>query len=278
VSQTTGDALGLPEVPVVLFERPPLVLTVCQVRFPAVLSVADPVAVAPFQRAIQARYPVAKPLQTGVAVELGIHESSAELRQSSTALRWQFADPDDNWTVVLSQDFVTIETRLYHRFSEFIARLREVLDALLEHIRPSFTTRIGLRYVNEIRAGHQNWSDIVNSYLMGVIGSPDFKGHVSHALQQIGLEYDTEMSINIRHGLLPSGTTVQPRATDPSPDAPFYLLDYDAFREFSPAPDIQQDLVCMQVESFNRAVYRLFRWSITPTYASSLGERPYDAD
>ncbi|MGH7863185.1 MAG: TIGR04255 family protein, partial [Candidatus Dormibacteraceae bacterium] len=105
--QTLPELLDLPDVPVVVYENPPLALTLCQVRFPTVLAVADETVAARFQRAIQTGYPIASPaahLELNIPLEVG----RAQVQQGRL---WQFADPSDTWKVVLAQDFVTLETR-----------------------------------------------------------------------------------------------------------------------------------------------------------------------
>ncbi len=273
------DQLGLPKVPHVIYENPPLVLTVCQIRFGSVLGVADPKYVAPFQKAIQERYPVATGAEQAINYDINVTPAGPELRKTSLQ-HWRFTDRGDDWTVVLTQDFISLETRRYYRFEDFIERLSEVLGALTKYIRPSLGTRIGLRYVNEIRPGSADWSVFIRRELLGPVVAP-FASHIKQAVQQVQLGFrDGAAGVNIHHGTFPIGTTVQPRSGGTPPPGPFYLLDFDVYKEFE-APDflpMEPNQICYHVGEFKQVIYGLFRWSVTDEYTSTLEERHNDRD
>lgn len=273
LDETTLDLPWLPRVTHVVFERSPLVLALCQVRFAPILSIADPVFVAPFQREIQAQYPVAA---KHVGVEMEIKLDEAEIRPGTPySFQWRFSDQDDNWVVILAQNFLAIETRAYENFDDFIERLRKALLVLVEYIRPSVITRLGLRYINEIRLNGLNWTSIIRHELLGALAIEALSRDVHQAMQQMVLRYPNDLAINIRHGILPLGTTVKPRPAERTADEPFYLLDFDAFREVRSPGDLPMDpdTICETTRLFNEVIYRLFRWSITEEYASTLGVR-----
>jgi uncharacterized protein (TIGR04255 family) len=273
------ELLALPETANVVFERPPLVLAICQVKFGALLGIADPAFVAPFQRAIQDRYPLVTPTPQ-LSVQFGVGPGGATIQTAPPPPSWQFSDREDNWKAVLAQDFCAIETRAYERFSDLAARLGQVLEALTQHLKPTVVTRLGLRYVNEIREGHGEWSSVVRKELLGPLAMPGIGGHVTQALQEVTLRFPGGQQVVIRHGLLPGGTTVQPQSNSAIAAGPFYLLDFDAYEEFQPTQDrtLDRGWVCEQAEAYNRVLYRLFRWSISPEYTATLGERPYADD
>src|SRR5215203_1257355 len=132
------EELGLPEQPRVVFERPPLVLALCQVRFSRVSEVGDQSYIEPFQEAIKADYPK---LSRAKQVEV-LFNPELENQNRLETLQWRFSDEDENWTVVLTQDFFTLETRRYEHFKDFLSRFRSLLDALTVYIKPKVGTRI----------------------------------------------------------------------------------------------------------------------------------------
>jgi len=87
------------------------------------------------------------------------------------------------------------------------------------------------------------------------------------------LHYPSGFGLRISHGLNADGSTVQPRHGEAPPSGPFYLLDFDAFREASPeeAPPIDPAAIGNLVQSFNEAIYRIFRWSVRGEYLATLG-------
>jgi uncharacterized protein (TIGR04255 family) len=275
--KTELDLLRLPDVPRIVLHHSPLVLALCQVRFSSMLSVTDPASLAAFQRAIQSKYPVGVPIQE-VELLIGIEPNEPEIRREQRrSPQYQFTDQDDNWKIVLSQDFLTLETRNYEHFDDFLARLREALDALVRHIQPTVVTRLGLRYINEIRSNSLNnmdWSDIIQRDLLGPVAVSELIENTSQivSIQQFLMRYPDDLGINIQHGLIQSGTTVQLRPKEEPPKQAFYLLDYDIYREF-PLPRgllMNTEAICHRVEIYHKMIYRLFRWSVSEDYLTTL--------
>jgi uncharacterized protein (TIGR04255 family) len=275
LEQTVLDFLRLPDVPVVVFEQSPLVLTICQCQFTTVLGVNDPSFVAPFQRAIRQSYPVTKQVdQITVGIGFGSGDATVQEERKPSNL-WQFSDVEGVWTVVLAPTFLSLETRAYKHFSDFSERLHEVLVALTEHIEPTLGTRLGLRYINELRiaAGQEDWP--IRSELLGPLAVPGLREYAVQAMQQLQFRYPDHQGVSMHHGYFPQGTAVQPLPGQKFLDQPFYLLDMDIFREFpipgSEGMTMDPDVIGKRTEVFNKAAFRIFRWAITDDYASRIG-------
>jgi len=270
------DYLQIPPMERIVFEHTPLVLAICQIRFKPVLSISDPTYVAAFQRALVDHYPILDPFGE-VKVRMEGLPTQVQVEQGTPAHRWKFTDPDDTWTIVLALDFISLETRAYADFDEFSTRLHEALSALRRSFPQAVGTRIGLRYINEIRTADHGWDDAIRPALQGSLAEPEFSEHVDQAIQQVVLKFEGNQGINVRHGLL-EGTAVQPRPGEDPPTSRFYLLDYDAYREY-PRPGsllLDPEVIGEQVGILHEAISRLFRWSITKEYTSSLGIRHND--
>lgn len=268
-----SDMLPLPRVERVALEHAPLVLALCQVQFSSVLGVAEPAVVAPFQRAIAGQYPVATTLQVG-GLQLTIGLQAASAQPLAPSGQWQFSDREGIWQVVLAPNFVSLETRSYTDFGEFLERFSTVLTALSEHIRPEVGMRIGLRYINELRPGDRNWSRVIAPRMLGPLADRAFEANTEQvaSLQQLTLRYPDHQGINIHHGVIPNGTTVRPRPSEQIPEGEFYLLDIDVYREF-PLPSglsVEPKRIREIVEQYHDVIYHLFRWSITDEYLATL--------
>lgn len=282
--QTTENELdllqliGLPEPATVeIYDHSPLVTVICQLRFNPVLSVADQTFVGPFQREIKAAYPLTRVLRN-VQVDLPMGFEGGELGHTVTAPRWQFSDRDVNWSVVLAQDFMALETRSYSHFADFLGRFQTVLSALSNHIEPELWTRIGLRFINEIRLNDRPSNEIVAPELLGFLGEARLTGRAVQvqSIQQLAFRYPGGFGVNIHHGQLPLGTTVQPRPDEAPPQDAFYLLDFDVFRESveKGGEPVDTDRLCTQLEQFDKVAYALFRRSVREQYSSTLGGHP----
>ena len=274
------ELLGLEDVSHAVYRKSSLVLALCQVRFNPILSIANPASVAPFQLAIQDLYLMTAPPPPPIAVQFapGV---PVQVQQPIAGGPWIFTDADDNWRLVLAQDAISLETRVYQSFSDFLERLRHVLTALVQHIQPVVVTRVGLRYINEIRSDDKDrLASFISQELLGPLSVSQFQAGAVQSMQELLLRYEGGYGINIRHGLLPNGTTVQPRNGEEVSRVPFYLLDFDAFVELAKPRGVPLDIdtVCEQVRDFNRTNYRLFRWSVTDQYESTLEVVRYATD
>jgi len=267
------EYLGLPEQECVVFDRPPLALALCQVQFEGLLDLTTE-GVAPFQRALRREFPrLSRVQQFSLEIEAGPREEPDGVQQKQQPPVWRMSDVAGNWTVALARTFVTLEVREYGRFEGFLRRLRTVLDALVEHVQPTIGTRVGLRYVNEIRLGEARADEVVRREVLGPLAERSLDEHAHQTLQQVLLRYPEHQGINFTHGRLPGGSTVQRKSDEAAPEGPFYLLDIDVFRQY-PAPsvlELESELICQQVETFHEALYRVFRWAVSPAYVESMG-------
>lgn len=271
--ETKLELLQLPEMPQVVYKNPPLALAICQIRYNSILNVANPGFVAPFQDAIQSSYPQTSSFSPQ-EIQLNIATNQIGFQQGNPPIQWQFSDSDDNWRLVLAPGHFSIETRVYEHFDTFISRLEEALEALLKYIKPTTIHRIGLRYINEIRTVDMRWSDIIQRELLGPTIALELIRNATQisTIQQMQLQYPENQAININHGLFSNGSIVRPGRETLPPNQPFYLLDFDVYREFPAAkvPLTNSAFVIRHAIHYHRAISQLFYWSVTEEYLSSL--------
>lgn len=271
---TTLDWIDFDVPERVVFEHPPLVLALCQIRFSPMLSVTRPAAVSAFQDAIINDYPVMKQSQEqniSFQVEGGPILNQASVESTLGSVTWQFKDVEDTWTVVLTPDFLTLETRAYNHFSDFLNRLEKLVGALVKTIRPTVGLRIGLRYIDEIRPGHAEWSHVIRPELLGALAVPQLGTIATLSIQRMHFRGPDGISINIQHGALPPGTIVNPRPNEEAPETAFYLFDTDVYQEFKPGElSVKPRIIRDHVEQYHEVASRLFRWAVTEEYTSTL--------
>jgi len=262
--------IGLPDEPHDHLEHGPLVLVVCQVRFSSVLRIGDESYVAGFQDAIRGRFPITS-RQQSLDLQFGVGAQTLQATPQQQ-VQWQFTDTADVWKVVLASDYVAVETRGYDSFEDFLARLGDVLKALKEEIGPEVITRVGLRYVNEIRGAGLDWQQAVEPYLLGPLEHQPLVGNASRMQQmaRLQLTFPEGGGVAVGYGLVPDGTTVIPRANDTPPTGEFFLLDYDVYRlPTQPVPFVLDEILS-DVRDFNSLAYRLFAWTTTKQYRDLL--------
>lgn len=272
--KTLTEIMGLDNVPQVVFEKAPLVLTLYQIRFNTELGIADDAFVAPFQKAIQAEYPhletrkrVVRALDTSKEGEFGVEKRRRLLRK--------FSDTEGKWALVLSENSLTVETWAYQNIGHFIERLNTVLNALAKHIAPPFVSGLALRYIDELRSSEMDWAAIVRPELLGLLAVPDLSVQTEVSLQELRLRDEDRKAVILRYGLIPGGSMFKSRAKMKDP---FFVLDYEVSQTFpvDQALAVEPEIICRLAEEYNDLLYKLFRWSISEQYTQTLGGQKND--
>ncbi|MCL5257365.1 MAG: TIGR04255 family protein [Chloroflexi bacterium] len=268
---TLLELIGLPKYERLVYQNPPLAQVICQVRFRRLLAVADKAAIGRVQQSFRSRYPKLTETQ---GLELGIQSGPGGARLDQPHL-WQFSDEEDNWKVIIAEEFLALDTHRYADFEDFLGRLNEALSIFVENVGPPEVLRTGLRYINEIRTDPPDWTRVISGDLLGPLLSPELgkgTGQIQ-AVQQIQLRYPGQQGINIIHGAFPEGTTIAIAQAQQPPTVPFYLLDFDVYREYSSGEPINVEEICRNIGEANKAIYRLFRWSVTDEFISAMEVR-----
>lgn len=267
-------AIGaIPVAPRFRLLRDELAQVVCQVRFSPVLRIRQEEAIVDFQEAIRERYP-RYTRQEGMNLLIG--PGGVQEQQAGPALH-RFQDTDGAFSVVLAPDFVALETASYADIEDFSERLTWVTGLVDEHFKPAEITRVGLRFINELRVPGAELRGVVNSALLGPAGTDELAGAVRAFQQLLELEGPDDGRMLLRHGTFPDGgTTVEPRpGAEPKPDPtqarPFYLLDLDAFREEQVSFHVEG--IDARLRVFNDQIRSVFAWAIDEDYRrETLGQ------
>lgn len=258
----------LPSYERVLFPAAALELCLVQVKFPPLARFGESGYLSALKEELGEEYPLAS---TEQAMNIVVTPQGVTSAPGGELLR--FTSIDSTWSVVLTHESVSLETRHYSNIDEFAARFGTILQQVETHLHPRYQLRFGLRYVNEFRHprgdNYDGWRTLLNPDLL--MGPHDVIGGTVE--QTIG-ELRTRRADGIlllRHGFL-TGTTVVPMGRTPPKTGPFYLLDLDYYdetaTEFDPAPE-------QRMRTYNDFLYQVFRWCIGDgELYRVLGEQP----
>jgi uncharacterized protein (TIGR04255 family) len=250
--------LCLPEPDGQRLPRSPLELVVCQIRFDHRAQIEEStVALAVHEQLGGAGgpYPQLEPIegqQLVVSGGLGV-EPQTEQRSSRG---WRIASENGEWMVTLMSDHVGLETTGFTTWEEdFLPRLRDVVEAITNHLQPVIEQRLGLRFVDRIEELELDsivaWSDYIAPEFLGPIVHPELGPAVSGMGQQVVLRVDEQLRAAIRSGPI----------TDRDDGRVDYLLDYDIFRQGG--RQFSADEVIATAAKLNTCAHQLFQVSIT---------------
>lgn len=255
-----------PETPREHYAKAPLVQVVCQLRFPKLLRIESQ-APAEFQESIRKVYPLMRQDQ---AIPFGIPaDLSAFLSQQIPQSSFQFVTEDQSYTAALSADSVSLTTERYTNWETFELHLVPILEALVSIYKPSFYSRLGLRYQdiidrNSLGIKDLSWRELLRPELLAELVVPAFHDNLENVANRLlrVRNPDGSGSVLLRHGLA---------APTPTGELP-YLIDIDFFTEQKTETANAIDVV----RHYNRLAGRAFRWCITEKLRLALQPEPME--
>lgn len=246
---------------------PPLIVALAQIRFPAVASIAREEFIGPFQERIRDTYPFLREERAMLSVQLDEGGVQAQLGDSPV---WQFCDDAQGsvWKVSLATSFVALETVDYPSHAEFLGRLREVLVALKETVRPASCTRIGLRYVDRV-AADPDLPELIRDEMIGIVSADSgTEARMQHALTDVQFNCSSSI-LHGRWGLLPSNAILDNLYGRPVPMSS-WILDLDMYTDdVEGAFDVT--ILLEKSKRFAEDIYRFFRWAVRPELLRRCG-------
>ena len=250
------------------YARSPLVEVICQLRFPAILSIGanDPVD---FQEAIRQEFPRFNKVKERPAPKMAMVDGAPKMVQPEPINNYNFISEDGLWKLNLTQNFIALSTLRYQRWEDFAQRLDRPLAQFIQLYHPTFFERVGLRYVNAFSRrmlGLEGtpWSDLIQPAFLGVMAEPDVEERMIGKCSldvAMSLEEGRQMKIHAGPGLLGGGKK--------DPEVKF-ILDND----FSSAGNIAPDQVASGLEDLHYHAVRLFRGALTSELHTAMGAEP----
>lgn len=131
------------------YEKAPVLETVCQLRFPTILSInsQEPAA---FQERIRRDYPRYSRNIEKLPPKITNGPNGVKAEPQPDVTNYQFLSADGRWKVNMTQNFIALATPAYRDWETFAGKLDEILAQFIEVYHPAYFERIGLRYINAI--------------------------------------------------------------------------------------------------------------------------------
>jgi uncharacterized protein (TIGR04255 family) len=247
----------LPKYEHVLFRNSALELCLVQLRYPPIPRFSEENFLIGIKEALADEYPL---ISTEQGMNIVVSLQGISQAPGSNMLR--FNTIDSLWSVVLTSETVSLETREYTSISEFARRLTDILRIVADHFQPRYQLRTGLRYVNEFRhpAGdsYDTWRKWLNPSLLNLDINSILGGEIEQTISEVRTHRD-DGRVLLRHGFL-NGTTVIPTPKHPAKSGRFYLLDLDYYDET--ATKFSATAPAERIKRYNDFLYNIFRWSI----------------
>ena len=242
--------LSLPEPRDEILERSPLSLVVCQVRHQGGAFI-DELKAESIHRSIRDDFPDVEPSLEG---QLNIKAGSGgvETQQGAPQPFWNFRSKDD-WVAVLGQTHFAIETIKYDRWDQFLNRFRSFVKAVVDIGSPSFTERVGLRFVNQIQLNSadspEKFQGSIKAEVLGPLVGSVLSPSITSTHNSVDLKGPGDIYLKLQHGCQPTVDSIS------------YIVDTDCFRQTNLAFEYTD--IVKTVDSFHYYCKQIFEVVIT---------------
>ncbi len=253
------------------YMAPTVIETICQLRFPAILSIGaqEP---AGFQERIRGDYPRYQLQHDQPAPRLvNANTPNPTVEAQKPINNYVFLSEDNRWKVNLTSGFVALSTVGYTRWEDFAGRLDKVLAEFIEIYHPAFFERIGLRYVNAVSRKRLHleesaWADLIQPAWLGVMAEPDVaESSLSKCALDVEMNLEDKCRAKIHAGLGLLGDGKR------DPEVKF-ILDND----LSVAGSVKMPELPGILQTLHTYADRIFRGAITSELHTAMGPEPID--
>jgi uncharacterized protein (TIGR04255 family) len=249
----------------VSYAKSQIVEVICQLRFPAILSIAarEP---AEFQEKIRGSYPLYRRLE-----EKPMRMVNGKPEALPPEPNYAFVSADNCWKINLTKNFISFSTVAYTSWEDFARRVDEVLVEFIELYRPAFFERIGLRYVNAFSRkalGLEGtpFAELIQPAYLGLMGEEDVP---EQAFQRASQEVEMALPGGCRLKLH-CGPGLIKRPNEANNDNELrYLLDIDVFM----LGNIEMKHSAGALNTVHSNAGRIFRGAITETLHDAMDPR-----
>lgn len=181
-----------------LYEKSPLIETICQLRFPSILSI-DAHEPADFQDTVRDRFP-------RYSVQNERLPPAAPGGEVRNVKNYSFISEDGSYKLSLTKSFIALSTMRYTSWEDFAQWLDEPLGQFIRIYRPAYFERIGLRYVNgvsreKLELSDCRWNDLFQSQYLSVLDSDEIdESAVTKCSVDLELRLDERTQAKIHAG------------------------------------------------------------------------------
>lgn len=155
-----------------IYGKNPILETVCQFRFPPILSIEAELPVK-FQDAVREVFPRYESRKEQPAPKVTVTPGQPpKAEQLPAVTNHSFSTADGGWRINLTKDFIALTTGKYTRWEDFARMLDKPLGQFIQLYKPVFFDRVGLRYVNaisrtELDLEETPWRDLIEARYLG---------------------------------------------------------------------------------------------------------------
>lgn len=251
------------------FERNQLAEVICQLRFPAILSINSKEP-ADFQEAIRPMFPryVVRKEQLPPKL-IGAGTPGAKLEAAPPVNNHHFVSADGRWKLNLTRDYIALSTVAYPGWAKFAGQFDRPLAEFIRIYQPAFFERIGLRYLNVFSRSalgleHTPWRELFDSAYVGPLVHEDLD---ERSITKVSLDTELMLDSSCRARIHSGTGMVKSNVPNMPQDSEIkFILDLD----LSMPGQIEPRLAAAGMETLHRHATSVFNSAIADPLRDAL--------
>lgn len=221
-----------------VFRNAPLALVAAEIRFTDAARLRQQQTKDEVTIALEERFPFAEPLQRGeLTLSLGPGGAHPQIQERLGVV---LKNGDSTESLTIMSESLTYETTAYTDFDDLLESVSAACDALVAaQVRPALQ-RVGLRYVDEVRvpetvADCRQWRRWIDGRLIDQLDVGPDNYPVTTMQSVCTYDLGDGKGLDFRCAALNQGPIVVPQflKRPPIQSGPFFVLDFDGFRDFT---------------------------------------------
>lgn len=256
--------------PRVHYDHPQLAEVICQLRFPAILSIGakEPVD---FQDAIRSMFPrYAANVERPAPRVTGLGTPNPQLEAPKPVTNYSFISADSRWKLNLTSSFISLSTVAYPGWETFGQHFDLPLAQFIRIYQPAFFERIGLRYVNifsrkDLALEGEPWRELIAAPWLGVLAEAD-ESRTSKCSVDVEMNLDSSCRAKVHAG---PGMVKKNIPNAPQDPEVKFIFDMDLFMP----GQIDPRMAAASLETLHGHSTPLFQGAITDRLHSALEPR-----
>ncbi len=201
---------------------------------------------------------------------VSFNASGPFLESQPTTTVPKFTIRDRTMAIALTGNSVTVEATEYHHYPQFREIIEAAVDATTQVVRPDGISRIGMRYIDEIRVPEvtrvsdiPSWAKWLDPSLVAPkLTSMANSGYTCSAWDgAVQFDVGEDRYLVFRYGPRPSyvvNPDGEPKRTSPPPMRPVFMWDFDCFWTPSDIPEFDPAVVVSTCDELRRPIRTLF--------------------
>lgn len=253
----------------VQYRKPQLLEVICQLRFPAILSISarEP---AEFQDLIRGSYPQYTRNLEKLPPKMVGQPGNMKLEQQPDVVNYQFLSADGRWKVNMTNTFIALATPAYTVWEDFAQRLDEVLASFIKVYKPAYFERIGLRYINAfsrkaLELEDTPFAELIEPGYLGLMGDEDVNERAFARITQeaeLSLPGGCKLKLHCGPGMVKRNNVEDKEVR--------FILDNDVFM----SGKVEMKHSAGALNTVHTHADRAFRGAITDTLHQAMGPQP----